>query len=50
MRQSGTQTWTLIVEVPDDLAPSDLQERIDEEEGVSVLEMHFENLLAEGTA
>lgn len=40
--------WTIVVEVPEGLAPSDLRERIEDEPHVSVVEFHFEDLIERG--
>lgn len=40
--------WTLVVEVADGLAPSDLLERLQEEPGVRSVEFHFEDMIERG--
>ena len=43
-----TNRWTLVVDVPAGLAPSELIERIEDEPGVSVVETHFEDMIERG--
>ncbi|MEN3280059.1 MAG: hypothetical protein V7607_1199 [Solirubrobacteraceae bacterium] len=43
--EEPAQRWTLVVAVPAGLAPSDLTERIADEAGVTVVEVHFEDLV-----
>lgn len=41
-----TVRWTLVLEVPADLSPSDVTERIEEERGARVVEFHGEDLVS----